>query len=318
MTDFKTSDRDVNRAIRSWLREDRHEDVSRIAGAVLDQVDTIPQRRATWWPARRTPVMNKIVTMGLGAAAVVVALFIGVQLFSSPSGGVGSGATPTPEPTATPQPTEPPSPLPTPRSDPEGDLAPGIYAAHPLPAPKNSVTVTFTVPEGWSALGNALVPAGDPDVGPPGGMGIQFDDVTTLNGDPCDWSGTADDISVGPAVDDLVDALLAQTAYEVSDPVDVTIGGYSGKRVDIVHPTEPFAGESSDAPECDDGNYRLWSTSVHGPHPVYAQGPANGWQTNVLDVDGTRLVIVTMDFPGTSPADRAEMDAIIGSLVIEP
>jgi hypothetical protein len=74
MTDFKTSDRDVNRAIRSWLREDRHEDVSRIAGMVLDQVDTIPQRRATWWPARRTPIMNRIVTIGLGAAAVVVAL----------------------------------------------------------------------------------------------------------------------------------------------------------------------------------------------------------------------------------------------------
>ena len=38
MTDFRTTDRDVNRAIRSWLREDRHEDVSRIAGVVLGQV----------------------------------------------------------------------------------------------------------------------------------------------------------------------------------------------------------------------------------------------------------------------------------------
>ncbi len=72
MTDFKTSDRDVNRAIRSWLREDRHEDVSRVAGAVLDQVDTTPQRRSTWWPARRTPTMNKFLAIGLGAAAVVV------------------------------------------------------------------------------------------------------------------------------------------------------------------------------------------------------------------------------------------------------
>ena len=40
MTDFNASDRDVTRAIRSWLHEDRHEDVSRIAGAVLDQVET--------------------------------------------------------------------------------------------------------------------------------------------------------------------------------------------------------------------------------------------------------------------------------------
>ena len=63
MTDFKTSDRDVNRAIRSWLHEDRHEDVSRVAGAVLDQAETTPQRRATWWPARRTPTMNKFVAI---------------------------------------------------------------------------------------------------------------------------------------------------------------------------------------------------------------------------------------------------------------
>ena len=85
MTDFKTSDRDVNRAIRSWLREDRHEDVSRVAGAVLDQVDTTPQRRTTWWPARRTPTMNKMLTIGLGAAAVVVVALIGSQLIGSPT-----------------------------------------------------------------------------------------------------------------------------------------------------------------------------------------------------------------------------------------
>ena len=54
MTDFNTSDRDVNRAIRSWLHEDRHEDVSRIAGAVLDRVEATPQRRTTWWPAWRS------------------------------------------------------------------------------------------------------------------------------------------------------------------------------------------------------------------------------------------------------------------------
>ena len=94
MTDFKTSDRDVNRAIRSWLHEDRHEDVSRIAGAVLDLAETTPQRRATWWPARRFTEMNKFVTIGLGAAAVVVVALIGVQLIGSPDpGGVGDGAT---------------------------------------------------------------------------------------------------------------------------------------------------------------------------------------------------------------------------------
>ena len=53
MSDFNASDRDVTRAIRSWLHEDRHEDASRISAAVLDRVEATPRRRARWWPARR-------------------------------------------------------------------------------------------------------------------------------------------------------------------------------------------------------------------------------------------------------------------------
>ncbi len=98
MNDIRTTDRDVNRAIRSWLHEDRHEDVSRVAGAVLDHVETIPQRRAAWL-AWRTPTMNKFVTIGLGAAAVVVlSIFIGSQVLGSPGGIGGPGDEPTPTP----------------------------------------------------------------------------------------------------------------------------------------------------------------------------------------------------------------------------
>lgn len=247
--------------------------------------------------------MNKILGFGLAAAATVVALVVGAQLFGSGStGGAGGGPTTTPEPSVAP----------------EGVLPPGRYALHPLPAPNDSLTVAFTVGEGWEAIfESALIPSGDPGYGPPGGMAILFEDVTTLNGDPCAWSGTDDDVTVGPTVDDLVEALLAQTAYEVSDPVDVSIGGYSGRRVDIVVPTDPFPRQADDAPECDEGNYYMWST-VHGESGIYVQGPADRWHTNILDVDGTRLVIVTRDFPGTSSADRAEMDAIVDSLVIDP
>lgn len=140
MTDFKTSDRDVNRAIRSWLHEDRHEDASRVAGAVLDQVDTIPQRRATWWPVRRTPIMNRIVTIGLGAAAVVVAVFVGAQLLGEPTGGLGSQ--PTPEPTATAEPTATPEPSPSPAA-----------SAPPLTQTFTSTVhgISVSYPEGWTA-----------------------------------------------------------------------------------------------------------------------------------------------------------------------
>ena len=84
----------------------------------------------------------------------------------------------------------------------------------------------------------------------------------------------------------------------------------AGQRVDIVSPTKPFNADN-DAPGCDEDRWRFWDGEI------YAQGPANRWQTNILDVDGTRLVIVVQDFPGTTAADRAELDAIVDSMVIE-
>ena len=71
MSDFNASDRDVTRAIRSWLHEDRHEDASRIAAAVLDRVEATPRRRASWWPARRFLDMNTFAKVFVAAAAVV-------------------------------------------------------------------------------------------------------------------------------------------------------------------------------------------------------------------------------------------------------
>lgn len=80
--------------------------------------------------------MNKIVTMGLGAAAVVVLLFIGTQLFGSSSGGIGSP----PEPTATAEPSPSPS----------------ATAAPPAPPLTQSFTsdvhgISVSYPEGWAA-----------------------------------------------------------------------------------------------------------------------------------------------------------------------
>ena len=97
MTDFNTSDRDVNRAIRSWLHEDRHEDVSRIAGAVLDQVETTPQRRS-WWPAWRFSDMNTYVKFAIAAAAVLVVAVVGYNFLPGRGGVGGPTATPSPSP----------------------------------------------------------------------------------------------------------------------------------------------------------------------------------------------------------------------------
>ena len=114
MSEPRTSDRIVDPVLRSWLHEDRHEDVSRVAGTVLDLLDTTPQRRRPWWPARRFPVLNKFVYIGLSAAVVVVALVIGTRMLgpSTPSGvGGTASASPSPSPSPTASPTPTPIPI---------------------------------------------------------------------------------------------------------------------------------------------------------------------------------------------------------------
>lgn len=85
--------------------------------------------------------MNKIVTIGLGAAAVVVLVLVGAQFFGTPSGGVGSDPTSTAEPTATPEQTATPEP------------SPSEAAAPPLTQSFTSTVhgISVSYPEGWTA-----------------------------------------------------------------------------------------------------------------------------------------------------------------------
>ncbi len=316
------TERQLDDRISRWLEAESPMQLpDRVLRATFERTRGTRQQGG-WQAVLRRTQMNRLLFALGGAAAVLVVAVMALGPYGTRTGGVGGQPSLSPSASPSASPTARP-PTATPRSDPDGVLRPGTYTAHPLPPPDDSLTLTFTVPDGWWGSGDpgqltGLWPAEEPGTGPPGGMAILFDDVTTLNGDPCDWSGTADDVSVGRAVDDLVEALRAQSAYEVSDAVDVMIAGYSGKRVDIVIPNEPFAGQDSSAPECDEDVFELWSTRAHGSRPIYAQGPADRWQTNILDVEGTRLVIVTRGFPGTFPVHRADMDAIIDSLVIEP
>ena len=188
-------------------------------------------------------------------------------------------------------------------------MRPGTYVTHPLPAPDDALALTFTVPAGWYGFGDRTIFPDGAD-----GTALQFIGVTSLNSDLCHWADPKGEVNVGTTVDDLVAALVAQTKYEVSDPVDVSIGGYSGKRVDVVFPAELFKEKGSgEAPGCDEGR-----THLFGDGGIYGQGPDERWQTNILDVDGTRFVIILQDDPDTSAADRAGTAAIVDSMVVEP
>jgi len=283
-----STENDVARSLRSWLRESRHEDADRVLHVVFDQIPATPQRRARW-QAWRSLAMNNNVRIGLAAAVVLVIAFIGFQLLSGPNA-VGPGSTTTPEPT------------PTPVALVGGPLEPGEYVTYPFEAPNDSISFTFTVPAGWEGFGNIGVLPEQGAAGPDG-MGMGFNLVTDLYSDPCTGSPV---VTVGPSVEDLATAFQDQTGHESTTPTDVTLSGYSGKRMDLIMPS------GDDYEACYGVGQTVWVGSIH------AQGPGNVWHLWILDVDGLRVVILAQDNPETSGKDKAELQAIVDSIEIEP
>jgi hypothetical protein len=295
-----STDRETTRIVRSWLEDGVTRLPDSVLDAVLDELPTTHQRRATWWPARRTPHMNYALRVALASAAVVVVALIGFTILREPNMGDPDlvGPTPTPMPLA------------------DGLLAAGTYVSTPFEAPNDSISFTFTVPDGWrGADGDLFLATGTES---PDGAAILFTMATGLFSDPCDadyFGGP--DVVVGPTVDDLARAFEEQTAYEATTPVDVTVDGYSGKRVDLQlpsddNPDELFNQGGRFGAACRDGGYFLWDGSI------YAQGPDNRWHLWIVDVDGTRVVIQAEDFPGTSAQDQAELQDIVESIRIDP
>lgn len=238
--------------------------------------------------------MNNTAKLAMAVVAVVVVAFLVIRFLvpgGESLGGLGPMTTPTPSPTprATPQPLG------------NGPLDAGATVATGL-GPNESTSVTFTVPEGWEGFAGACVLPITGTVGPDG-MGICFSEVNVgLYSDPCHGATGQPDIPVGPTVDELANALAAQTAYEATTPSDVTLGGYSGKRMDLQLP--------ADVASCDNGEFYPWGGSI------YAQGPNNRWHLWILDVEGDHLIIISTDFAGTPAEDRAEQQAIVDSIEI--
>jgi hypothetical protein len=129
--------REGDRLVRSWLREDRHEDATRVLSNVEDQLDATPQRSSGGTAWRFLLMNNNIVRVGLAAAAVVIIAIIAINLLpGSPAPGGSPSVSPSVEPSAAPS-------------------EPGASAAA-LPPLTESFTSTLhgysvSYPEGWTA-----------------------------------------------------------------------------------------------------------------------------------------------------------------------
>lgn len=315
-----STDRDVTGIVRSWLEEGATALPDRVLDTVLDRLPATSQRRP-WWPAWRFREMNNVWKLAIAAAAVVVVAIVGINLLPG-RGGVGVAVpspTPSPSPTASPS----PSPSPSPATFPDGPLAAGSYAVQPFVGwegvcagqvgctdsgtTDDSIRITFTLPDGWSGLGGHVIRTAE-SYSPPGGASLHFMRGGWLYSKLC--GGPGPDIPTGTTVDQFVTALVDHPDLDVTSPVDVTLGGHSGKYLELRAPANTTTDELGPDPSgCN--YYFVWEPGI------YAQGPNQTWHIWVLDVNGVRVVVRSDTFPGTTAAVKAQLSAIVASIQIE-
>jgi len=301
-----TASRDPDRLIHQFLLEGAEHLPDQVYDAV--RADIEQQRQRVVIGPWRMPTMNKFVPIGLGAAAVVVALVVGSQLLGPPApSGVGGAPSATPSATAEPSPSVAvPSSATAWTGLPEG---PFVVSSADDPV---QVTVSIASP-GWGWLTEYDAVNKDDDgldtpetVGAvliawawPAGTGFN------VYGDPCQWLTT---IPATPATtpDEIAAALAAQALSDASAPVDVTVGGYAGKAITLHVPMSyhqvPDVPREQEFADCDQNEFVFYGTDrADGAVERNAQGPGQIDELWILDVNGS-IVILDAAYGPAAPA----------------
>ena len=251
--------------------------------------------------------------------SMLVASMFALTACSGQGDDVGSVATPPPT-------TAPGSPTPsTTPSDPvvspllDGPVTPGRHrfvvtstcdANMGCPTDEEPAlpAIDLTVPEGWAAATEvvSLFPTAGRDTTSRNDPAIALGWTNFwvgLNSRPCSHvSHRPTDISVGPTVDDFVDAVVAHPRLNITAPKPVNLGKYRGQFISLIGP--------KDISDCEE--WRPWD-----PGP-YLQGDENRWDLWVMNVNGVRVVIMTEYFPETPDDIKAELRAMAESIRFRP
>ena len=236
-----TRQRDIERVLERWLDDGINEMPDLVYLTILDRVERQPQQRA-WRVSWRDSHVNTYLKPLLAVAAVVVIAVGGIAFLGRPSDpGAGGAASPavSPSPSASVSPSAAPSASAVyPAWFTEDQTGAGI-----LPAGSHATTsfvpgFTFTVPEGWvngseePALYGLFQdsPANAAEVAASGSFANEIG--IFRYGSPY-WYCDAWENHPGTTVAETVSSLVATEAIDTSEPVDVTIGGLTGKQVDM-------------------------------------------------------------------------------------
>jgi hypothetical protein len=303
-----TAPRNPDQLIRSYLKEDQAPGQSEVPdhvyAAIRDGIEQTRQRAVLG--SIGVPVMNNILRVGLAAAAVVVIAIIAINLLpgSPPPGGgptpspsvAPSEAAPSAEPSAAAGLPEGPHVL----SDGQGDTT---QTDHP------PLTVTIPAP-GWEGdVGGGILTKhhGEPDGA---GMIIFAQQEYLVLGDPCSWETTPD--TTVTTVDEFITALASQASRDASEPVDITLDGYTGKAITL------HVSDDVDFSQCDQGIYGPWvctdpaNPTAQLPCP-FVGVPGETSTEYIFDVDGVLMAWHTSHGPSAPPDLVAELEAIVQS-----
>lgn len=191
-----------------------------------------------------------------------------------------------------------------------GRLESGRYFIDPDGDPATSMRVTYEIPEGGGEWGQWIGAARITD-GPHTMLSITT--ITNVVRDGC-TDHVPLDPPVGPTVENLATALSELAPFEVTaPPTDVMLFGYQGKHLELTVPKEGIAG-------CDSDELHSWVAPPLGGAFFGYNGPEPGLTEEfwILDVDGTRLVLVTNTSPDAPTEWIAERQAIIDSIRVVP
>ena len=196
------------------------------------------------------------------------------------------------------------------------DLEPGTYFVDPDSDASTPLRVTYDVAdEGWIQWSGAA------KMSDSGHIMLTITTIDNVVRDAC-LDHTLLEPPVGPTVDDLVAALSRLAPFELSEPpTEVSILGYRGKHLQLTVPDLPVKGYGEDRvfSTCWADSLHSWAApNVGGTFYGYNGEPGRTEDFWILDVDGTRLVLITNASRAAPPEDVRELKAMFKSIRIEP
>ncbi len=285
------TDRNLNRMLDLWFAEGFDEVNDHVLDAVEGRVRRQRQRPGWLLVWRDTP-MNGYLKLAIGVAAVLVVAVGAWQLLPGRDGNGGLG---TPVPTASPPASSPSPPEFTLTYDPELP-----YLLH------------LTTPAGWFRDDSEYVlkkaTAGSE-------LAIATWVVENVYRDGCRWADSIFDPPVGSSIDDLATAFASLEDREVTTPVERSLDGFDARDLTMTIPTT-FDAEFS---ACDEGGigtmFRYWTAPGGGVR--YSQGPGERQRLLLIDVDGTRVLVLGRTDATNSAAEVDEVNSILDAMQVE-